>query len=850
TATVSLTVDADSEPQLRIDTDPDAVWESALPDGSGKGDGVTTPTTTTGGTFQIDTGSDELDFIEVQDKNGVWIKVEANGTTVQGEYGLLSVDLDGSWTYELTDNTHDHNVIGAIGNADQVQDEFGVRVTDSDGDLSPEATLSIDVNDDGPSITVSVTDGVSITLNTQDAELTDTDTASFASALAVASSTYGADGPGQISSWSYALELAGGDGSDTGLTSGGVRVSLYLVAGQVIGSTAASAAAINGNSTVFSLMVNTTGDVTLTQSAVIDQDSADTSNFASDQKVLDSGLVDLVGTVIVTDGDGDTSSVKASLDLGGNVLFDDDGPSIGQFADLQVTNVDGATDSDTNTGWLSGADGWSEINITGPVIDGISYEQIGNTLFGRSGGSDIFSMTVNEDGTYNFELIEADAGSSVDFSLTGVTASGPTVSYPLGGITVTGSGEVNASSNGLAVDSQNLDDGESLTFTLPEAVSIVSFGAFTAQGGTATITLDGVTSPVQTFAPGGSIEYDFGSVSGNVVTLTALDLKAKIDSIGYVVEILPEGQDLTFQVEGIDGDGDKVTTDINVAIVVDGVVEGMSFATSSGITGVTDEKGAFEYRSGDAITFSVGNVVLGTFDAEEALADGKVFLQEIAGVGLENLYDEYVENMAVFLQSLDVDGDAYNGIVINEGIHEVFSDDGFDLATMSEGDLRDVLLENGYQPLSEAEAMQHVKDMIVEHAGDQAFSAREGDGMVLLASEDDDVFAFDLAAAEETPAEVRIAGFGDEGVDSLDLRDLLQGEEAEGVDLTSYLKISLDGTNTVIEVSSDGSFQGDSGDDVKVDQTIILEATDLVTGDDSATVIQQMIDSGQINIDQ
>ncbi|WP_195913435.1 hypothetical protein, partial [Legionella pneumophila] len=39
-------------------------------------------------------------------------------------------------------------------------------------------------------------------------------------------------------------------------------------------------------------------------------------------------LVFLNATAVTTDGDGDTATASASLDLGGNVKFDDDGPSV------------------------------------------------------------------------------------------------------------------------------------------------------------------------------------------------------------------------------------------------------------------------------------------------------------------------------------------------------------------------------------------------------------------------------------------------------------------------------------------------------------------------------------------
>ncbi|WP_165972646.1 type I secretion C-terminal target domain-containing protein, partial [Paracandidimonas soli] len=43
-----------------------------------------------------------------------------------------------------------HDDAAATGASDQKQDDFAVRATDSDDDVSPEATLSISINDDGP----------------------------------------------------------------------------------------------------------------------------------------------------------------------------------------------------------------------------------------------------------------------------------------------------------------------------------------------------------------------------------------------------------------------------------------------------------------------------------------------------------------------------------------------------------------------------------------------------------------------------------------------------------------------------------------------------------------------------
>ena len=82
------------------------------------------------------------------------------------------------------------------------------------------------------------------------------------------------------------------------------------------------------------------------------------SNYAAQEAVLGTGLVGLEGTVLRTDGDLDTATEKGTLDLGGNIKFDDDGPSVSvavtdentillntQDADtiLTATDTDGAT---------------------------------------------------------------------------------------------------------------------------------------------------------------------------------------------------------------------------------------------------------------------------------------------------------------------------------------------------------------------------------------------------------------------------------------------------------------------------------------------------------------------------
>ena len=82
------------------------------------------------------------------------------------------------------------------------------------------------------------------------------------------------------------------------------------------------------------------------------------------------------------------------------------------------------------------------------------------------------------------------------------------------------------------------------------------------------------------------------------------------------------GDDLseTFYFTVTDEDGDSATSSIILnlnpvqnALLVDGIVAGIAYETSSGLEGITSEDGQFSYRYGDSVTFSIGGVVLGAF---------------------------------------------------------------------------------------------------------------------------------------------------------------------------------------------------------------------------------------------
>ncbi|MBY6234390.1 retention module-containing protein, partial [Halomonas sp. DP4Y7-1] len=169
TANATLTITVDATPVVEVNPEsPNAsgnneVDEAGLDDG---GSQSATDLETTSGTIAIDTGSDSVGSVVI---SGVDV---TNGGTVQGTYGVLTVTVNSgvySYSYTLSDNTTDHSSQGS--GSDGIQDVFSLVVTDSDGDVSDPAALTIDIKDDVPEATddaAETDENVAITVNVLD----------------------------------------------------------------------------------------------------------------------------------------------------------------------------------------------------------------------------------------------------------------------------------------------------------------------------------------------------------------------------------------------------------------------------------------------------------------------------------------------------------------------------------------------------------------------------------------------------------------------------------------------------------------------------------------------------------
>ena len=205
---------------------------------------------------------------------------------------------------------------------------------------------------------------------------------------------------------------------------------------------------------------------------------------------------------------------------------------------------------------------------------------------------------------------------------------------------------------------------------------------------------------------------------------------------------------------------------VYTAAATDGDIVGMQYLTSSGIYGLTNEEGHFAALEGDSVIFYVGGVYVGMATSDQ-IANGQVFLQDLAGVSRSDLNNEYVENMAVFLQSIDDNNDAYDNIVITQEMRDKLADQNLDLRVASELEVAQIVDNVGGTYVDEDAAMQHVKDILIQDTGmiEEDFDTRVSDNtditveslLVDDANNVDDLISNLLETTETTDGEEVIA---------------------------------------------------------------------------------------------
>lgn len=546
---------------------------------------------------------------------GSKIILQATGNVVEGRL----LDVPGTVAFRLTvapDGTATLDQIRAIKHSDPANPNDSVSmsstlirltatVTDGDGDKAS-ATVSMGnalvFRDDGPSIHAASIDNNSILLTTQDGDTRgaafDTATASFASAFSVASAQFGADGPagaGQVT-WSYSLAL-GTAGATPVLTSNGVPVSLALVSGEIVGSA--------GGTPIFSIAVNAaTGLVTLTQFAEIDHPlPGSPGDYVAQLVELGANLVELRGTATITDRDGDTTSDTVVVDLGGNIQFADDGPSVsagGNAPNLVVDESDFSANATANLSGLFsattdfGADGPGSATYTlgvkaGPsgLIDALSGQAVvlsieGGVVIGRAGSQEVFRISVAPGGIVTFDQSRAvihspDTGPDQALFLSGANLVTLTATVTDGdGDTATSTADITGHF-AIRDDAPNaVDDEDNVS---RDAQSFADGNVLTGVGGIDDNGMDGAADgagadghlhvvSVSSGANTGTLGAAFAGEYGAITLAADGSYRYELDPADPAVIALNAGETLveTFHYVVSDADGDTATAAIRIVI--------------------------------------------------------------------------------------------------------------------------------------------------------------------------------------------------------------------------------------------------------------------------------------------
>jgi len=355
TATLTITIVGTNEaPTIRSDAavvSEEGLEGVGLPDDTGSDD--TTDAATDSGTMVVSDPDGDPVTVSLTTTGLAALGLESNGVpivwalsdgghTLTGTAGgdpiiTITIDDDGNWEVELT---------GPVDHEDtSVEDDlsFNVQVTVDDGSETGSGTLTVTIEDDSPVVTAGE---VEPTLVADESDFTVNDTKNFGDVFNV---QFGGDGgaPDQVT---YALGTPGGDSGlvDT-LTN--EAVVLTLEGGEVVGRTEF------GGDIVFVVSVDADGNVTVDQQrAVVHADPTDHDDAIS---LSDDNLITLTATA--TDNDGDSDS--ATINIGNNVVLEDDGPSIDRnqnaAPDLVTddTNTPGDSDSASFASLFTGAFG-------------------------------------------------------------------------------------------------------------------------------------------------------------------------------------------------------------------------------------------------------------------------------------------------------------------------------------------------------------------------------------------------------------------------------------------------------------------------------------------------------------
>ena len=143
--------------------------------------------------------------------------------------------------------------------------------------------------------------------------------------------------------------------------------------------------------------------------------------------------------------------------------------------------------------------------------------------------------------------------------------------------------------------------------------------------------------------------------------------------------------------------------------LIDSAIRNVEYTTNS-ISGLTNFNGTFNYNDTDkTITFRLGNLIIAkNFKLSKLNNDNKILPADIIGVNRKNTTDERIIKLLRVLQSLDNDGNANNGIFIDDNT-KGYLNAKINLIDANISTLKNIVKKTGKIFISRAKAREHYK---------------------------------------------------------------------------------------------------------------------------------------------
>jgi len=84
----------------------------------------------------------------------------------------------------------------------------------------------------------------------------------------------------------------------------------------------------------------------------------------------------------------------------------------------------------------------------------------------------------------------------------------------------------------------------------------------------------------------------------------------------------------------------KSHIDISRGVFYGGLIQGLDYRTQT-ISGMTNEKGEYEYREGESVTFSVGALVLGSSSGNSVLTPAHLVIE--VGGDVKKIRNQFIK---------------------------------------------------------------------------------------------------------------------------------------------------------------------------------------------------------------